>query len=79
METTLKTLQPRPTMLGLLQRIFRNSICYEAKNQFYSSLVRSCLLYCSPLWRPYLIQYILLQERIQHQATKVILNDYNYI
>ena len=39
--------------------------------------LRSCLLYCSPLWRPYQIQHITLLERIQHQASKFILNDYS--
>ena len=39
----------------------------------YLFLVRSCLLYCSHLWQPYLIQAILLLERFQRRATKVIL------
>ena len=63
-------------ILGLLHRIFKNSISYEAKKLLYISLVRSCLLYCSPLWRPHLIQDILLLEKVQRRATKVILNDY---
>ena len=62
-------------ILGLLRRIFKNSISYEAKKLLYS-LVRSCLLYCSSLWQPYLIQDILLLEKVQQRATKVILNDY---
>ena len=33
-------------------------------------------MYCSPLWRPYLIQDILLLEKVQCRATKIILNDY---
>ena len=32
----------------------------------YTSLVRSCLSYCSPLWRLYLIQDIILLEKV-HQ------------
>ena len=65
-------------ILGLLYNlyeIFKNSISFEAKKLFYISLVRSCLSYCSPLWRPYLID-ILLLEKVQQQATKFILNDY---
>ena len=42
----------------------------------YISIVRSNLLYCSPLWRPYLIKDILNLERIQHRASKYILGDY---
>ena len=37
---------------------------------------RSQLLYCSPLWHPYLICDISALERIQRRATKFILNDY---
>ena len=36
--------------------------------------MRSQLVYCSPLWRPYLIKDF---ERIQRRVTKFILNDYN--
>ena len=46
------------------------------KKQLYISLVRSQLLYCSQVWRPCLIQDILLLERVQRRATKYILNDY---
>ena len=35
--------------------------------------VRSQLVYCSPVWRPYLIKDILQLERIQRRATKFIL------
>ena len=39
-------------ILGLLRRCFKtNSI--DAKRKLYISLVRSHLLYCSPIWRPY--------------------------
>ena len=68
------TLLLRPTRF--LGRIFKKSISYEAKKLLYISLVRCCLLYCSPLWRPHLIQDILLLEKVQRRATKVILNDY---
>ena len=39
--------------------------------------MRPKLLYCSPLWRPFLIKDILLLERVQRGATKFILDDYN--
>ena len=39
-------------------------------------MVRSQLLYCSPLWRPYLIKDITNLERIQRRATKFIINNY---
>ena len=42
----------------------------------YISLVWSQLLYCSQVWRPCLIQDIILLERVQRRATKYILNDY---
>ena len=42
----------------------------------YISLVQSQVLYCSPIWRPCLIKNINMLERIQRQATKWILNDY---
>ena len=54
---------------------FLKTLSFEAKKLLYISLVRSCLLYCLPLWRPYLIQDILLLEKVQRRATKVILND----
>ena len=40
------------------------------------SLVRSQLIYCSQLWRPYLLKDIITLKRIQRRATKFILNDY---
>ena len=62
--------------LGLLRRTFSHSINTTTKRTLYIALVRSQLLYCSPLWHPYLIQDISALERIQHRATKYILNDY---
>ena len=40
------------------------------------SLVRSQLLYCSPVWRPQFIKDIISIENIQRRATKFILNDF---
>ena len=44
--------------------------------KLHVSLVRSQLLYCFQLWRPYLVKDILIIERIQRRATKHILKDY---
>ena len=62
-------------MLGLLQRTFSTQ-CPNAKKQLYLTLVRSQLIYCSQLWRPFLIKDIMILERVQRRATKFILNDY---
>ena len=62
--------------LGLLHRTFTTDSIL-AKKRLYISIVRSQLLYCSQVWRPYYIKDILLFERIQRRATKYILNDYN--
>ena len=62
-------------VLGLLRRNFSTDSII-AKKHLYISIVRSQLLYCSQVWRPYLIKDILLFERIQRRATKYILNDY---
>jgi len=48
----------------------------QAKRTLYLTLVRSKLLYCSPLWRPYLTKDFLLLERVQRRVTKFILNNY---
>jgi len=40
-------------------------------------LDHACLLYCSPLWKPYLVQDIILLERVQCRSSKFILNDYS--
>jgi len=62
--------------LGLLRRTFSCSIDTTTKKVLYLALVRSQLLYCSPLWHPYLLCDIAVLERIQRRATKYILNDY---
>ena len=63
--------------LGLLRRVFKNSHCPEARKCLYISIVQPNLLYCSPLWRPYLIKDIDLLEQVQRRATKFILSDYS--
>ena len=62
--------------LGLLRRVFSSASCVRAKKVLYLSLVRSKLLYCSPIWRPQLLTDIRALENVQRRATKFILNDY---
>ena len=62
--------------LGLLRRVFKDSHCPQARKSLCISLVRYKLLYCSTLWRPYLLKDIELIEKVQRRATKFILSDY---
>ena len=62
-------------LLGLLRRTFGNSASITTKKTLYLSLVRSQLVYCSQLWRPYLINHIVQLERIQRRATRFIVNN----
>ena len=61
--------------LGLIRRTFSTTLV-PIKKKLYISLIRSQLLYCSQVWRPYKMKDILLLERVQRRATKYILNDY---
>ena len=63
--------------LGLVRRTFCSTIPISAKVKLYTSLIRSQVLYCSPVWRPYLIKDIKKLEQLQRRATKYILNDYS--
>ena len=67
-------------MLGLLRRVFTSVNCPQAKKVLYNSLVRSKLLYCSPIWRPCIISDIKALENVQRRATRFILSrsDINY-
>ena len=62
-------------MLGLLRRTFSEIHCSRAKRILYLSLIRSQLLYCSPLWRPHLLSDIKCLEDVQRRSTKFILRD----
>ena len=62
-------------MLGLLRRVFSKSVSISAKRSLYVSLVRPHLLYCSPIWHPYLLADIRTLELVQRRATKFIIND----
>jgi len=64
-------------MLGLLRRSFSTNITTISKKQLYISLVRSQLMFCSLLWKPYLLKDIRQLEQLQRRATKYILNDYS--
>ena len=62
--------------LGLVRRTFSSSIPPLTKVKLYVSLIRSQLMYCFPIWRPYLVKDISNLEHLQRRATKYILNDY---
>ena len=53
------------------------TVSVSVRKLLYLTLVRSHLLYCSVVWRPYLRKHTILLERVQRRATKFILNDYN--
>ena len=62
--------------LDLVRRTFSSSIPPLTKVKLYVSLIRSQLMYCSPIWHPYLVKDINNLEHLQRRATKYILNDY---
>ena len=62
--------------LGLIRRTFSQSVSSSVKVKLYIALVRSQLLYCSPIWCPHLMKDIHKFEQLQRRATKYILQDY---
>ena len=64
-------------MLHLLQQIFSTTHCPQNKRALYVSLIKSKLMYNSPLWHPQLIKDITVIELVQWRATKYILSDYS--
>ena len=54
----LSSVKPIDPLIGVLRRVFSNIHSIKAKKDLYISIVRSNLLYCSPLWRPYQIKDI---------------------
>ena len=69
--------RPMHKMLHLLRRIFSTTHCPQNKRALYVSLIRSKLMYNSPLWHPQLIKDITVIELVQWRATKYILSDYS--
>ena len=61
-------------MLGLLRRVFSSSVAESAKRSLYISIVRCQLLYCSPIWHPYLLADVKCLELVQRRATRFITN-----
>ena len=49
----------------------------DLRRQLYLTLVRSNMVYCSQLWRPFLIKDVLCLEKVQRRASKFILYDYS--
>ena len=64
-------------ILGLLKCSFSTNITVQSKKLLYVSLVRSQLLFCSVLWKPYLLKDVKKLEKLQRRATKYILKDYS--
>ena len=62
--------------LSVLRRSFNPLNSSSTKKTLYTTMVRSHLIYCSPVWRPRFIKDIQLLERVQRRATKYILNDF---
>ena len=63
-------------IVGLIRRSFSGNGPIETRKKLYISLVHSQILYCSQVWRPYLIKNINMLERKHRRATNWILNDY---
>ena len=55
--------------------LFNKHNCYIQETSIIS-LVRSQLMSCSTLWKPYLLKDIRQLEQIQRRTMKYILNDY---
>lgn len=62
-------------MLGLLKHVFSNSHFPPIKRKLYVCLVRSKLMFDSPVWRPHLKDISVIGQ-LQCRATKYILREY---
>ena len=62
-------------MLGLIRQIFSSSTDVYTKRCLYLSLVRSKLLYCSPVWHPQYLVDIRSLETVQRRASKFIISN----
>ena len=58
--------------LGRVHRTFCETIVLSVIVKLYVSLVRSQILYCTPVWWPHLLKDISKIEQPQHRATKYI-------
>ena len=62
--------------LFVLRQSFNPLNSSSTKKTLYTTMVRSHLIYCSPVWRTRFIKDIQLLERVQKRKTKYILNDF---
>ena len=62
--------------LGMISRAVPANCSMALKRTLYLTLVRSQVIYCSQVWRPYHIQETKALERLQRRATKYVLNNY---
>ena len=62
--------------LNLIRYSFSSGHSPQTKKILYLSLVHSQLTYCSQIWHPHLLKDIIILEKIQHRATKYILNNF---
>ena len=58
--------------LGLIKGVVLYNSPVNLKRSLYLSLVKCHLSYCSPVWRPHLLQDIRKIESLQRRATKYI-------
>ena len=68
---------PLPHNQPSLQEVRSTTSYSSTKRLLYVSLVRSQLVYCSPIWRPHHMKDIKLVENVQCRATKFIVNDFS--
>ena len=66
--------------LNLIKRTLPPNCCNTSlKRVLYLTLVRCHLVYCSPIWRPHLLQDIKRLESLQRRATRyLVCRDLNY-
>jgi len=62
-------------IIGLICRSFSGSGLIMTRKKLYILLVLSQIIYCSQVWRPYLIKNINMLEKIQRRAIEWFLND----
>ena len=58
-------------VLSMIRRSFVN-ISKETFIFLYTTYVRPHLEYCAPIWSPYLVRDILVLEKVQRRATKLV-------